>query len=107
MALAFCTYGTVQINTELVPAQPGKIIRILKLVITTWEDLKVTLVSDPESDPQDLTPALHAGAGSGFSLQLGRRFALATGRGKALGFSAAFQMASAEYSIAVWYEVVT
>lgn len=107
MALAYGSYSSVQINTELVPAQPGKIIRVLKLVITTWGDLKVTLVSDSESDPQNLTPALHTSAGRGINLQLGRRFALATARGKALGFSAAFQVTSAEYSIAVWYEVVT
>ena len=107
MALAFATYGTVQINTELVPAQPGKIIRVLKLVITTWGSLRVTLLSDPGADPINLTPALHANAGPGLSLQLGRRFAVATERGMALGFSAAFQSSAAEYSIAVWYEVVT
>ena len=107
MALAYGTYGTVQINTELVPAQPGKIIRVLKLMITTWGALKVSFVSDPESDPLSLMPPLHTSAGPGIALQLGRRFALATGRGKALGFTAAFQLASAEYSIAVWYEVVT
>jgi hypothetical protein len=107
MALAFGTFGTVQINRELVPAQPDKIIRVLKLMITTWASVKVTLVSDPESDPLDLHPPLHIGVGSGMVVPLGRRFALVTGRGKALGFSASFQAGAGEYSVTVWYEVVT
>jgi hypothetical protein len=76
-------------------------------MITTWGAVKVSLVSDPESEPLNLMPPLHTSAGPGVTLHLGRRFALATGRGKALGFTAAFQTTSAEYSIAVWYEVVT
>ena len=106
MALAFGTYSTVQVNTELVPAQPDKIIRVVKVMLTTWGSVKITLVSDPGPDPVSLAPPLHTSGGPGIRLHLGRKFALSTGRGKALGFSASFQVGSAEYSLAVWYEVV-
>ena len=107
MALALGTYNSVQVNTELVPAQPDKIIRVLKLIITTWGSVKVTFLSDPGADPVALTPPLHTSGGTGLSLHLGRRFAMVTERGKALGFTSAFQLTAVEYSIAVWYELVS
>lgn len=106
MTLAFGTFNNVQINTVLVAAQPGKIIRVAKILVTTWASMKVSFVSDPGADPLYLTPPMQV-SGAGLNLQLGRSYALATGRGKALGFTASFQLSSAEYSIAVWYEVVS
>jgi hypothetical protein len=105
MTLAYGSYNNVQINTVIVPAQPGKIIRVTKVVVTTWASMKVIFVSDPGSDPVNLTPPLHV-SGTGLHLPLGRSFALTTGRDKALGFTAAFQMSAAEYSLAIWYEAV-
>ncbi len=106
MTLAYGTFNSVQVNTVLVPAQAGKVIRVAKILVTTWASLKVNFVSDPGADPLNLTPAWQV-SGAGLNLQLGRSYALATERGKALGFSAAFQLSSGEYSVAVWYEVVT
>jgi hypothetical protein len=106
MTLAYGSYNNVQINTVIVPAEPGKIIRVAKVVVTTWASMKVTFVSDPGPDPLNLTPPLHV-SGAGLNLHLGRSYALATGRGKALGFTAAFQLSSAEYGLSVWYEMVS
>lgn len=106
MMLAFGTFNNVQINTVLVPAQPGQIIRVARVLVTSYVGIKVYFVSDPGADPLNMLPPLHV-AGSGLSLPLGRGYALATGRGKALGFTASFQLSAGEYSIAVWYELVT
>ncbi len=106
MTLAYGTFNNVQMNTVLVPAQPGKIIRVVKVLVTTWAPLKVTFVSDPGPDPLNLTAPTHV-SGAGLHLHLGRSFAVATGRGQALGFTASFQLSAGEYSIAVWYEVVS
>ena len=105
MTVAFGTYNTAQANTVLIPAQAGKIIRIVKIVLTTFAGMKVAFLSDPAADPVSLTPVLHTST-AGLHLHLGRSCALATGRGKALGFNATYQLAGGEYSIAVWYEVV-
>ncbi|GEM_PF-1773603 len=106
MAMAYGTYSSAQTNMELVPAQPGKIIRVVRLLFTTWGSLKVMLVSDPGPDPVVLLPFTHVSAGTGLHLHLGRAGALTTGRGKALGFSSAYQVTASEYSITLWYEVV-
>jgi hypothetical protein len=107
MTLVFASYSTVQSNTVLVPAQAGKIIRVVKLAVTTWATMKVILLSDPGPDPLSLTPPLHVGSGVPLLMHLGRSLALATGREKALGMTAVFQSVPAEFSIAVWYELVS
>lgn len=107
MTLAYGTYSTAQTNRELVPAQVGKVIRVVRLLVTTWASMKITLLSDPGPDPLNLTPPMHVGVGSPFVLALGRNFAVATARDKALGITTAFQSVSGEYSVAVWYEVVS
>lgn len=106
MTLAHGTYNTVQVNTVIVPAQPGKIIRVARLVVTTWASLKVMLLSDPAGEHTIIAPPLHVST-SGLCLQFGRGYALTTARGKALGFTASFQLTGAEYSIAVWYEAAS
>lgn len=106
MTLAFGTYSTTQDNVTLVPAEAGRIIRVLEVAITTWTDVKVTLLSDPGPSPTQLTPALHACRGGPVVLRPGRRLALATARGRALGLSAFFRSTADEFSVAVWYEVV-
>ena len=106
MTLASCSYNAVQVNTVLVPAQAGKIIRVARILVTTWSSMKVTLLSDPGADPVVLTPPLHVSS-VGLNLHLGRGLALTTARGKALGFHASFQLSAAEFSLMVWYEVVS
>jgi hypothetical protein len=105
MTAAFGTYATAQVNTVIVPPQAGKIIRVVRILITTFAGIKVTFLSDPGPDPVTLLPLMHSST-AGLQLHLGRSCALATGRGKALGFRSVFQLASGEYSIVVWYEAV-
>jgi hypothetical protein len=93
MTAAFGSYITAQANTVIVPAQAGKIIRVVKIVVTTYASVKVAFLSDPGADPVSLTPSLHVST-QGMYLHLGRSCALATGRGKALGFNASYQLGS-------------
>ncbi len=106
MTLVFGSYGANQNNTVLVPAQTGKLIRVVKLVVTAWTGVKVVLLSAPGPDPQALTPPLHVAAGMPLVLHFGRGLALVTGRGQALGVSTVFQSLPGEHSVAVWYEAV-
>jgi hypothetical protein len=107
MMLAANTYSTAQTGAVLVPAAPGKLIRIVKVVITSWVGARITLVSDPGPDPAALTPALHVGPGQSLDLTLGRCYGLHAQRGQALGFNSGFSSADGEYSVAVWYELVS
>ncbi len=108
MAVTFATYTEAQTDTELVAAQPGKLIRVLKLLVTSWGNVKITLLSDPAGAPTvALTPELHATSGKPVVLCLGRRYALATQLGKALGITTAFQVGATDHSVIVWYEVVS
>ncbi|MEW6199198.1 MAG: hypothetical protein AB1601_11135 [Planctomycetota bacterium] len=107
MTLAFGAYGTSQTNTILIPAQEGRIIRVVKVVVSSWSAMRITFVSDPGPDPLNLTPPLYIGTGSPFVLSLGRALAVTTQRGKALGLTTSYQSMPGECSVAVWYEVVT
>jgi hypothetical protein len=107
MAVAYGSWMTAQSGAVLVPAQAGKIIRVLKLVMTTWVGVKYMVQSDPGPDPLNLTPPLLVGAGCSLVLRLGRGLALATQRGKALGVSTTFSGSAGEHSLTVWYELVT
>lgn len=107
MAVAQGAWQTAQSGTVLVPAQPGKIIRVLKVVLTSWVVIKFTLQSDPGPDPLNLTPPLLVAAGIPLVLRLGRGLALATQRGKGLGVTTAFYGSPGEHSVTVWYELVS
>ncbi|MCK4342024.1 MAG: hypothetical protein KAY37_09915 [Phycisphaerae bacterium] len=107
MAIAFDSYNTAQNNIVFIPAQTGKIIRVLKVLITAWTDVKITLLSDPGPVPEEITPPMHVTKSSPLVLHLGRSFSLATKRGRALGLTALFRSTTEQYSITVWYEVVT
>lgn len=106
MELAFASYSTNQDNATLVAAEAGHKLRVVRLVITSWAAVSVTLLSNPGPDPRSLTPPLHVGTGQSLVLPLERTGALVTGRGEALGLSSAFQSGAAEFSVAVWYEAV-
>lgn len=107
MERVFVSYVAAQTNTQLVAAQPGKIIRVLSVLLTGYGGMSVKLISDPGGgSATDVSPPMHFGGTEPLPLRLGRRFALTTERGKALGFTSAFQSAPAEYSLTIWYEVV-
>ena len=107
MAIANGSWISAQSGAVLVPAQAGKIIRVVRVVITSWATVKVQLQSDPGPDPLNLTAPLHVGVGHPLVLRLGRGGALTAQRGKAFGIASAFQGGTAEYSVVVWYDVVT
>ena len=108
MAMVFGTHIIERSNYELVAAATGKIIRVLRLVVTGWSDTKITLISDPGGvNPADITPALHFGSYHELDLRLGRGLALTAERSKALGMTTAFRVSGTEYSVALWYELVS
>lgn len=106
MTLAYASYSTAQNNVEIVAGQAGRIIRVVKLVLTSWVGVKLTLINDPGVDPQAITPPLHIGAGQPLVLRLGRSLPITVERGKGLGVSTIFEGAIGEHSILVWYELV-
>jgi len=107
MMVAYGYYNAAQTNTELVAAEAGKIIRVQRILLTAWGDVKVTLISDPGgAGSTNLLPPLHLASGSVLTLPLGPRSALVTGRGKSLGVTTAFKVMAAEHSVVVWYDVV-
>ncbi len=105
MAIATCVFNTSQTSVELVPAQAGRQIRILRVLGTTWATLKYTLLASPGAGETALLAPLHV-SNRGLDLLLGRKYALTTERGQALGFSAVFQGTATESSLIVWYELV-
>ena len=108
MAMALGAYSTAQTNTVLIPAEPGKIIRIVTVLASAWVNAKLTLISDPGGDDQtDLTPAIHFGSARPLLARLGRTQALATGRGKALGITTGYQGVAGEVGLLIWYELVS
>ena len=108
MAMVFGTHIIERTNYELVAAVTGKIIRILRLVVTGWSDTKITLISDPGGmNPANITPALHFCINHELDLRLGRGLAITAERGRSLGMTTAFRVSGAEYSVALWYELVS
>jgi hypothetical protein len=105
MAVVSCNFAAAQASIELVPAQAGRQIRVLRVVGTTWAALKFTLLAAPGAGEAALHAPLHVST-RGLELLLGRKYALATERGQALGFTAVFQGTPADSSLLVWYELV-
>lgn len=107
MALAYQRFTTAQTDAQLIAAEPGKTIRIVKLLVTTWANLKLTLLSDPGPQEVGLMAPVHVSTSAPLLLHLGRNGAVAAQPGKAVGITAAFAGSSGEYSIHIWYEVVS
>lgn len=107
MLMAQGTYGSGQSNTVLVAGQPGRVIRVVKLLITSWAALRVQVVSNPGPEADALLGPVHVGAGQTLELRLGRGLALAAGRGAAVGITTAFQGGAGEFTVIAWYEVVS
>ncbi len=107
MAMVYGAYATAQTNLVLIPAETGKIIRVVMMLASSWTNAKFTLISDPGGAAQaDLTPPIHFGAARPMVARLGRSLALTAERGKALGFTLSYQGLPAEASLMVWYELV-
>ncbi len=107
MAMVYGAYSAAQTNLELIPAEAGKIIRVVMLLVSSWSSAKLTLISDPGGAAQaDVTPPLHFGASHVNVTRLGRSHAVPAERGKALGITLSYQGLPAEASVMVWYELV-
>ena len=107
MALVLLNYATGQTSELIVPAQDEKIIRVERVIITTWSGLKFWLMSDPGGGKEtELTAPLQVVLGSGGIYDFTGPFAVQTGRGEALGLSTVFQGAPSEHSLMIWYELV-
>lgn len=106
MILAHCTFNSAQTNYVVVPAEPDRRIRVVKLLITAWVGVKVRLLSNPGPDPLSISPLLLAVGSAPLLMPLGERCAFVTELGEALGLTAVFQSLAGEYSVAVWYDLV-
>ncbi len=95
-----------QTATVLVPAIPGKIIRVLRVLFTTWGTINCGLSSDPGGPTQVLlSGAIYLNPGVPLDVFLGRAYAWRVARGKALGFDSAFSGGEQPHSVTVWYDV--
>jgi len=101
------SYSTAQTSAVLIPPQAGQIIRVVRVVITAWTDVRITLLSDPGPAPDELLAPLYAGKSGPVCLRLGRSHAIVTERGRGLGMHASFNGTAGQYSVSVWYEVVS
>lgn len=107
MALVSATYSTAQTNRTLIAAQPDQVIVVTRILFTCWNGASIKLVSDPGGlDEAALTEALHAAAGQPLDLVLGREFGLTGGRGKAVGYTSAYQSTSGPLTVLLWFEVL-
>jgi hypothetical protein len=105
MLCAFTSFSASQSEVELVPAVEGKIIRVLKLLLTASALAGFELLSDPGGGGlAALAPPIHL-TGS-FALRLGRPYAFSAARGKGLGLNLTFASTEGPAGIAVWYELV-
>ena len=92
-------------NWVLVPASGDRVIRVLQIVASSWEDWSIALASNPQGAPVPLSQVLHLSKGV-TRLRFGRRFSLNTVRGAALGVTTAFRAAEASHTLVVWYDMV-
>ena len=107
MAMVKAEYGASQTNAVVVPATGGKIILVLRLLVSGDSNFNMRLQSDPGgADDADLTPTLYVSGDRVIDLKLGRAFGLAAGRGKALGLTSDVAFSPADHSVMVWYELV-
>lgn len=106
MYLATANAATAVSNHVLVTATPGKIIRATRILLTCWQPLSITPLSDPEGSATALVPTIYSRAYTALDLRLGRRYAINTPRGKDFGCAIAFQSMASNWSLAVWYDLV-
>lgn len=107
MAILTAGYTANQTNTELVAAMAGKLIRVLRVLVTFESAGTIKLISAPGlAEAADVTPLLYLGAAGLLHLDLPREQALTATRGKALGFTSSIAAAGKGQGIMIWYELV-
>lgn len=93
-------------NWPVLAGQSDRVIRILQVAVSCWEECSLDLVSDPGGAPASLAGPLYCQKGV-THVRLGRRYALVTARDKSLGLTIAFRTAEAPHAVVVWYDVVS
>ncbi len=107
MTIEMASFSAAQIGALVVAGQSGAICRVLMVVATCWEEVKLTLLSDPSgANERVLTPPWHLGPGAPLVLRLGRLYALGTDAGKSLGVTSEYESTVAQLSVTVWVEWV-
>lgn len=107
MALVTEAYTSDSANEELVAAVDGKVIRVLRLHFAAEQAGTLVLKSDPGgASDTELVPTQYLGNNRIFDFELAHDYALATERGKALGFTYFTGVPNKGHTIMVWYELV-
>ncbi len=101
------SFAGMQEQHILVPGAEGRLIRVLRVCISTSRAGTFELWSDPGgATAVELMPPVHVAANATLDLRLGARYGLTVGRGRALGFSSVLEDAAARHSVLLWYELV-
>ena len=107
MSMENVTYSVAQNGAEIIPGFEGKAIRAVLIVVTSWANVKVTLLSDAGGDAErPLTAPLFLGGGQPLLLRLGRRHALLSDAGKSLGVTTVYESTVAPLTVTIWFERV-
>ncbi len=107
MALAIFNYSDAQAGQSLAAAQADRIIRVERLILTSWVGVAITLVSDPGGVGEvAISATLRYSPGGLGVFEFPKPYALITERGRALGLNTSFQSSSGNYGVMVWYEYV-
>lgn len=93
-------------NWPVLAGQANRLIRILQITVSCWEDCSVDLVSDPQGTPASLAGPIYCQKGL-THVRLGRRYALVAARDKGLGLTTAFRALEASHTVVLWYDVVS
>jgi hypothetical protein len=104
MNIAHGDYLTGQTNLVLAPAHAGRAIRVIRLLVTCSVPVRVQLLTNPGTESVPIHSPLQVGL-TGLHLALGRRDALASRPGEALGISTNPDGGTGQHSFIVWYEV--
>lgn len=105
MAMTMVNASTAQANVELAAGEAGVILRVERLILTSWVGLYVVLLSDPGGpNQQEISSRMRVTNGSVGVFDFSGRFALNSEPGKALGFTSVFQGAPGDYGLMIWYE---
>ncbi len=107
MTIEKVSFSAAQVGAPVVAAQSGAICRVLMLVATCWQKVKLTLLTDPSGENERaLTSPWHLGPGEPLVLRLGRLYAFGTDAGKALGVTSEYESTVSQLSLTLWVEWV-
>lgn len=105
MAIVRAEFNDTGGGATLLAAQPGRIIRVERLLLHSVQSGSLRLTADPAGTPTDLTPRLYLASQGRVWLPLAPPFALDVPRGQALGLTAEFTFTNS-YGVMLWYELV-